>query len=242
MTATWPDGPPSSSPTSSDLAPFASSSFARGAAGVPAALAGASRLVWDFDGVVFDTEPAHHASFEALLRSYDVDLREDWFAVGVSEPDRWRDWVATYGAESRLGEKSIDDLIAERAVGFAEHSAALRPNWFVTQLLALPAQHWVCSAGNHSQIVELLDQGGIAGAFDRVLAVGSPGVPAGQGKPERVASAAVPGAFVLEDAPAYIEHAHQLGLRTLGVQHGYNDLTAVPTTHRVHAHVVDVWV
>lgn len=208
---------------------------------IPLLITGASRLIWDFDGVVFDTEPAHHATFETVLRRYDVDLADDWFAVGVSEPDRWRDWLRTYGATSRLGQRSAEQLTAERAGLFDTYAQALVPNWFVPELLALPVEHVVVSAGNHGQIVDLLERGGLASMFDRVLGVGSPGVPAHQGKADRVAVAALPGAVVLEDSPVYLEGARKLGLATLAVQHGYNDLAAVPASHRVHAHVADIW-
>lgn len=208
---------------------------------VPPTLRRATKMIWDFDGVVFDTEPAHHASFEALLRSCDVPLADDWFAVGVSEPDRWRDWLATYGTLCRLGDSTVEELTEQRAALFDTYARTLTPNWFVTALLDVPVEHVVVSAGNHGQIVELLERGGLAGAFDRVLAVGSPGVPACQGKAERVAAAAVRGAVVLEDSPAYLDGARKLGLATVAVQHGYNDLSAVPATCRVHAHVRSSW-
>jgi len=180
-------------------------------------------VVWDFDGVVADTEPVQTRAYEVVLADLGVDVPGGWFTewVGTPEAGIWAGVRERYGVSL-----PVDELVAARAGVYSELAAKLVPAWFVAPVLALPVCHTIVSAGNHSQIVPLQQRWGIADAFAEVLATGSPRVPAGQPKLERLREATKePGCILFEDSSRYLD-AVDVAVK-VGVEHQFNDLSRI---------------
>lgn len=136
-------------------------------AAVPQAVENARAVIWDFDGVVADTEPVQARAYEVVLRRAGVDVAPGWFAqwVGTPESGIWAGLKDRYGLAASVGA-----LSAVRAEVYEELAAGLLPAWFVEPVLGLPVRHSIVSAGNHRQIVALLHQWGLEDAFAEVSA------------------------------------------------------------------------
>lgn len=72
-------------------------------------------IVFDFDGVVVDSEPVHYQAFAEILRGEGIDLvREDYYAkyLGFDDRDCFTAVLADHGRPPRPGQ--IADLIARK--------------------------------------------------------------------------------------------------------------------------------
>lgn len=202
---------------------------------LPELVSSASTVVWDFDGVVADTEPVQAAAYNAVLARYGVEQPPDWFHtwVGTPEPAIWAGLRAALGLAA-----PVEVLCAERAEVYSELARSLRPAWFVAPTLALRCPHRIVSAGNRHQIELLLDSWGIRDAFASLSATGAPG-----GDPcpkaERLAAALTPGAVLFEDSARYLAAAG--GHLRVGVHHRFNDPANLACDVLVAHGEVGVW-
>lgn len=57
-------------------------------------------ILWDLDGTLVDSEPAHRAAFDAALRDFGLDVRQDFQTrqLGVNEEEVYAALVAETGA------------------------------------------------------------------------------------------------------------------------------------------------
>lgn len=201
-------------------------------------LLGASRLVWDFDGVIADTEPVQQAAYEAVLARHDVHVRPGWFTQWIGNPEHvvW----AGLAEEHRTLRHQTDNLIGERRGVYRDMAKLIEPAWFVPALLALPLQHVVVSAGNHDDIVWLLDHWGIASGFDDVRATRKR---TSQGTKEVRLRKAITESkcVVVEDSVRYLRAARVAGATTIGVSHSLNTLSVEDADVLVSHGVPDLW-
>lgn len=170
-------------------------------AGLPSSLSDAVAMVWDFDGVIADTEPAQASAYETVLAEYDVELEPSWFFdyVGTPESEIWQLLRRRYAIPT-----SARDLALTRTEAFIPLARACQPAWFVPVLLAVNCPHSVVSAGRHEHIIDLLGHWGLLEAFESISAAGSPNEPP-MPKPYRLAQACTRGAVLLEDMPKYLK-------------------------------------
>jgi beta-phosphoglucomutase-like phosphatase (HAD superfamily) len=207
-----------------------------GVPGVPSVLNRARGIVWDFDGVLADTEPAQAAAYQTVLSRYGVDLTAGWFFdyVGIPEAEIWQLLRRRYGITT-----SVPKLTAERTEAFLPLARACAPAWFVAKLLQVNCPHVIVSAGKHEHIVDLLEHWEIHAAFESVSAVGTQNqVPAP--KPYRLAQACADASVLLEDMPTYL--IVPINVVKVGVEHSYNDLTGVECDFVVSHYEPDVWI
>lgn len=183
-----------------------------------------SIAVWDFDGVVADTEPAQADAYREIVAERGAQARDGFFddLAGRSEREIWTELQRRYrfaGDISELREERIarvTPVLAER----------LRPNWFVKPGLAAlreaGTQSVIISSGNERIIHRCLDAWGLEGLFDAVAA--SSGQPQEPSKRERLRGA-IEGhrSIVLEDSATFLRLASELGAATLGVMHSLNE-------------------
>lgn len=194
---------------------------------IPASLCAVETMLWDFDGVIADTEPCQARAYEIVLARYGVALAPGWFDgfVGTTERTIWSELVRRIDSGTALA--GVDALMRERAATYLAEAAALTPSWFLDPLLSRDVAHHIVSAGNHDAIATLLERWGLTARFSTIRASDSPTTPTGQPKLERLHASLVdraPGACaVIEDGPAYLAHARALGAVTVGVQHTLND-------------------
>lgn len=194
---------------------------------IPASLCHVETVLWDFDGVIADTEPCQARAYEIVLARHGVALPPGWFDgfVGTTERTIWFEIVRRIDRAAPLPD--IDALMHERAAVYLAEATELTPSWFLDPLLAQDVAHHIVSAGNHDAIATLLDRWGLTSRFVTIRASDSPITPIGQAKVERLHATLVELApttcAVIEDGPAYLELARSLGAITVGVQHALSD-------------------
>lgn len=212
------------------------------AGALPAPLDAVSAVVWDFDGVIADTEPAHQASYEVVLGRLGVACASGWFRefVGTNERAIWSVLIPRHGLA-----RPVDELIDERHDTVSRLAAALQPAWYVDPLLALPVPHHLVSAGRHAFVAGLLGQWGLLDRFTSVRATGSPGAAAAGEKADRLRRVLAEHAAtvaVVEDAARYLEIAAAAGATTVAVRHSLNDPADAPVCDLVVDHrLPGVW-
>lgn len=203
---------------------------------LPDLVSTATTVVWDFGGVVADTEPVQAAAYEVVLANLGVELAPDWFTswVGTPEPGIW----AGLREQFSLAEP-IEALTAQRAEAYSELARDLTPAWFVAETLNVACPHRIVSAGNHHQIEMLLELWGIRDAFASISATGSPG---GDTRPkaDRLLSALEHGVVLCEDSARYLALAHSH--RRVGVKHRFNSQVELPCELLVSHETPGVWV
>jgi len=180
--------------------------------------------IWDFDGVVGDTEPMQARVYREMLAERGIAVDPDFFndLAGHPEPEIWSALKERYGVEG-----DPDDLRDER-IGRVGPALAqgIEPNWFVLPaveaLRETGAKSLVISSGNEEVVRRYLKTRGLGELFVEVSAV--TGSAADIPKRERLC-AAIKGterALVVEDSIKYLRLAAELGAVTLGVQHSLN--------------------
>jgi HAD superfamily hydrolase (TIGR01509 family) len=79
-------------------------------------------IIFDFDGVVADSEPIHLAVFQRVLGEAGFFLSpEEYYADYLGYDDRgcFRAFLATHGQSP--SDKTIDDLVARKAAAYLDH-------------------------------------------------------------------------------------------------------------------------
>jgi beta-phosphoglucomutase-like phosphatase (HAD superfamily) len=182
--------------------------------------------LWDFDGVITDSEPVQRESYLRMLRARGIEPDPGFFHAfaGRNEEQIWDRLCA----EHSIGE-SIESLRTERFGVYRDiASRRLTPSWISRALLpALSrsgARQIIISAGNTILIEALLDGWNLRPFFSEIRACG--------GEPNAVAKkqvlkavlAASGRALVIEDHAGYLQLARELGATTVGVRHSLNHL------------------
>jgi len=192
-------------------------------------------IIFDFDGVITDTEPLHYEAFARVLPGFDIQLsRETYFARYAGLSDReilrrilaeggphlphaeclrlLRDKDAAYRQRIRRG---IEPLAGLRS--FVEHAASHMP-------LA------ICSGSKTVEIEMILREIGIAAYFQMIVAVEDVPVskpdPAGYLLALSRIKAAMPGltpdgCLVFEDSEAGIAAAESAAMRVIAIRKDY---------------------
>ncbi|HXH07338.1 MAG TPA: HAD family phosphatase [Vicinamibacterales bacterium] len=182
-------------------------------------------IVFDFDGVLVDTETLHLRSAQEALAALGLELDEkEYYAryVGFDDEEMFRQLAAD--RHLRLGEAQLARLLATKVRRFAElqERAALVPGAAAcVRRLAAVAPLAIASGARRDEIERLLVRTGLAGAFTAIVAAGE--TPRGKPAPDPYARAvALLGAdarcaVAIEDTPAGLESARAAGLRCIGL-------------------------
>jgi beta-phosphoglucomutase-like phosphatase (HAD superfamily) len=177
-------------------------------------------VVWDFDGVLADTEPLHAETYRTMLEDRGFPVRPDFFEKLVGHTELWI-WDRLAELNPGLGESTKELLVEERRVRFLEAAlAALSPSWIAAALIpsfaAEGRTQTVVSNGDADVIGTLLGTWGLA---DRVAVARR-----SEGEDKRGLLRAHCGSpvLVLEDSAEFLGIARSLGAATVGVVHEYN--------------------
>ena len=195
-------------------------------------------MIFDFDGVVVDSEPIHLAGFRAALAKRGIELStEDYYSkyVGFDDHDCFATVLEDNGR--RADEAEIAVMTAEKTVlikkAFAE---SIRPLPGALELMravrAAGAGVAICSAGLREEI-EIA--GRAVGALELVdVLVSAEDVSRGKPDPEgyklalrllgrlRPSPTDPAAVYVVEDAPAGAAAAKAVGCKVIAVTNSYN--------------------
>jgi beta-phosphoglucomutase-like phosphatase (HAD superfamily) len=185
-------------------------------------------VLWDFDGVVANTEPAQQYSYSAVLADFGYIPEPNFFAslIGNSEPEIWNSLLRQFDMPA-----SIEELIARRAeIYLPQAMLTIEPNDFVRPMLEYSRRRGILniivSSGGFSNISQLLTYWGLIDAFVDIYCRESPYHLDLTTKLERLRHAIEhrtgPMAIV-EDSQEILRLAKMMGLRTIGVRHDLND-------------------
>jgi HAD superfamily hydrolase (TIGR01509 family) len=194
-------------------------------------------VIFDFDGVIVDTEPLHYKAFQDVL--VPLGLGYSWqeyieYYIGFDDRDAFR---AAFGKSGKvLSASGLHDLIDAKAASFQRIIAdGVEPYPGVVELIreisgTLPLA--ICSGALLNDIVPILGQLGLGNAFD--VTVTADDVDASKPDPACYQLAVkklanhFPGngiepanSLAVEDTPAGIASASGAGIKVLAVANSY---------------------
>ena len=194
-------------------------------------------LIFDFDGVIVDTEPLHYRAFQSVLGpaglGYSWEQYVDHY-MGFDDRDAFTE--SFRGVKRTLSDNDLNTLILQKAAAFQEIIAsgvAAYPG--VVELIREAAGTVplaLCSGALPSDISPILGQLGLEHAFDVIVTAAD--VAASKPDPasyilavDRLANF-YPGKTIrpqhclaIEDTPAGISSATGAGMAVLGVTNSY---------------------
>lgn len=207
-------------------------------------------LVFDFDGLILDTETALFAATATVFTDHGIDLDAAWWAseiLGTADRPHWTEILA-----GRIG-RALDDrdaLMAARNQRYHEALAleAVRPG--VVELLEEAAGDGircaVASSSSREWVEGHLARLGILERFDAVRTADDVQVGRTKPAPDLFVAAcdavgAEPGRSVaLEDSPNGVAAALAAGMKVVAVAAGLTAGLAFPEAHVVVASLDDV--
>ncbi len=194
-------------------------------------------IIFDFDGVIADTEPLHYSAFRDVLADEGVELTtRDYFDryLGFSDTGAFREIAADRGygwTADRIAafasRKAVrfDRLELDADVLFPGAEAAIR-----RAASAVPLA--IASGALRSEIVRVLDRANLARAFTAIVAAGETAASKPAPDPYQRAVALLSAALgsplnpaecvAIEDSRWGLESARMAGLRTVAVGHSYD--------------------
>ncbi len=187
-------------------------------------------IIFDFDGVVADTEPLHLAMFQRVLEEEGLALSErDYFEkyVGLDDKGCFQGILAASGRPTPAG--TIRRLVERKAVIMLEHLKThliIFPGVVEFVTMAAARHHLAIASGALRHEIEyILDVAGIRRAFEHITAAED--VRKGKPDPEAYlhtlqclnhsARIGAPECLVIEDTIPGIQAAHAAGMRCLAV-------------------------
>lgn len=194
-------------------------------------------VVFDFDGIIVDSEPMHYRAFQKVLAPLGAGYSWQEYVdryMGFDDRDAFREAFRVHGLQLRDGQ--LGELIAAKAACFQDVIAAgVQPYPGVVELIrslsgTLPLA--ICSGALRSDIEPVLAQLSLDGAFDRMVTADEVQVskpdPASYLLAVRELQEAFPKAGItsaaslaIEDTPAGISSAVCAGLTVLAVTNSY---------------------
>jgi beta-phosphoglucomutase len=189
-----------------------------------------SAIVFDFDGVLVDSEPLHLRSYQEVLEPLGISLpREEYYARYLGYDD-----VGVFRgvAESRrvsLDDRKIEALIEEKSRVFDELMAGgsvLYPG--AAECIARLAAEWplgIASGAIRAEIEAMLAGNALDRYFRFIVAAGE--TPVGKPSPDpyrraaELHAVAPESCLAIEDSRWGIESAKTAGLWCLGITHTY---------------------
>jgi beta-phosphoglucomutase len=187
-------------------------------------------IVFDFDGVLADSEMLHLRVYNELLAPSGVQLSKTEYCekyLGFDDEGVFEQLAQDQ--QIMLGDEEIEVLISEKARRFEALVAAggvLYPG--AVACVRRLAAEWplgICSGARRSEIELMLRGGSLLDAFRFIVATGD--TDRGKPAPDPYARAAelhgVPPAacVAIEDSHAGLESARSAGLRTIAITHTY---------------------
>ena len=204
-------------------------------------------IVYDFDGVIVDSEPLHYRSFLRVVEpmgirfSYETYMRH---YIGFDDRDGFRAMAADHGVE--LGEARLTELIEAKARAFEQVVAdGIEPFPGVRELIEATAKAMpiaICSGALRSDIDAILPavlENGYADWFKAIVTADD--VARSKPDPQSYALAcerlgvSPASALAIEDTPTGLMSARDAGMRTLAVTNTWPAEELTDADHVVHS-------
>jgi beta-phosphoglucomutase len=197
----------------------------------------AEAVIFDFDGVIVDTEPLHYAAFQRLLEPLGLGFSWGQYVdtyMGFDDRDAFKEAFKTHG--TGLSATALQSFIDQKADLFQEiiRDGIIAYPGVVGLIRGIRARHTplaISSGALRSDIVPILETLGIADCFDVIVTAED--VVRSKPDPEcyRLAHTRLnefrrldltPGqVLAIEDTPAGIAAAKGAGLRVMAVTNSY---------------------
>jgi beta-phosphoglucomutase len=194
-------------------------------------------VVFDFDGIIVDSEPLHYKAFQKLLEPIGAGFSWGEYVekyMGFDDRDAFREAFRVHGLE--LGDEKLTRLISEKAAMFQEVAAegvnAYPGAVELIRYLSGKTPLALCSGALLSDIEPVLGMLSIPDAFDCIVTADD--VSASKPDPASYSLAIqrlqqlFPGQAIspsssvaIEDTPAGISSAKGAGLKVLAVTNSY---------------------
>jgi beta-phosphoglucomutase len=184
-----------------------------------------SAVIFDFDGIIVDSERLHWAAFNKVLEP-------------LGKTISWPDYIQTYiGFDDRdtfrtvfpmVGKTELSELIEGKAAAFQEllesdGAAALPGAVELIKQLSGNIPLAICSGALREDILPILGKLGIEKAFDTIVTADDTHISKPDPAPYKLAmkKLGVTSGLAIEDTPAGIASAKGAGLKVLSVTNSY---------------------
>lgn len=204
-------------------------------------LASVETVIWDFDGVIAETEPLHLRAFNEVLGVRGQLLTEDEFVsyVGQKETEIWATLLRARGLTDRDIESSLDVLISARDASFRRLARSLEPRPEALEMLhvARDRDHVLVSSQRADVVTALLTKWNLLSRFREIHALGGARISKAEALvgvvEERRASVGAWTGALIEDAAEPIILGRRLGLLTVRVVHRFSRCLELPVDFTV---------
>lgn len=190
-------------------------------------------VIFDFDGIIVDSEPMHFRAFNEVLNPLDINISWDDYCdiyIGFDDRDAFRE---VFNASGRIPESDdIPKLIKQKTEVFQSYvrNGEATPLPGAIDLIksipvALPTA--LCSGALREDILPIINKLGIADAFKTIVTAED--TPRSKPDPapykltvEKLELDDPAAAIAIEDTPAGIMSAKGAGLKVLAVTNSYD--------------------
>jgi beta-phosphoglucomutase len=205
-------------------------------------------VIFDFDGVISDTERTHLQAFNKILAKYNIEISEaDYYKdyLGLNDYEGFKEMAGAHNLQ--LGDDEIADLVTQKGKIF-EELAKSQSNIIegTAEFLGMLKQNGIkmaiCSGAVRSDIDAILNGTGLPDFFEAIITADnvkeSKPDPAGfnlalkrlnKRQEKKIQPAEC---IVVEDSPWGLEAANRAGMHTLAVTNSYtaNELNMAEKT------------
>jgi beta-phosphoglucomutase len=194
-------------------------------------------VIFDFDGVIVDTEPIHYKAFQQILEPLGLGYTWQEYTenyMGFDDRDAFRE--AFKRADKNSDENLLHELIDKKAAIFEEFALDITPYPGVLELLKelkekeIPLA--ICSGALHSDILPVLIHLQILDYFTHIITANDVSISKPHPDSYLTAKSLLVKSFskelkensliyAIEDTPAGIQSAKGAGLRVIAVTNSY---------------------
>ncbi|MEI6890829.1 MAG: HAD family phosphatase [Pontiella sp.] len=192
-----------------------------------------SAVIFDFDGIIVDSEPMHFKAFNEVLKSKKIEMSwEDYCETYIGFDDRAAFGTVFKANQVKISSKEINLLIEEKAAVFQKYilNGEAKPLPGAVELIkSIPVRLPValCSGALREDIDPILKNLGLSDAF--TVIVTAEDTPKSKPDPapylltcKKLGIDDPATAIAIEDTPAGIISAKGAGLKVLAVTNSYD--------------------
>jgi len=184
-----------------------------------------SAVIFDFDGIIVDSERLHWAAFNKVLEPFDRKISWAEYIktfIGFDDRDTFRHAFPNFGKNELAG------LIEKKAAAFqdlleSDGAAALPGAVDLIEHLSGNIPLAICSGALRTDILPILGSLGIENAFDAIITADDTHISKPDPAPYKLAmeKLGVTSGLAIEDTQAGIASAKGAGLKVLAVTNSY---------------------